>query len=725
MQTGRTASGKSRTCRRVLCLFLSFFLFISLPCYAALQADGTASVQTGKNAAGIARQVLTLIEAGQWDTAYSRLNQEAIESHETLETLQRILNAYQVLEKARTERQQEAFTKRAEKLSGYFNRMAENDPNLSFQTVLKQAQNVWKDATKAQRKELAAQKSFSVLMNHAYRKATEFYAKGQWSKSYSAGVRWLMTFEPENSAYRDLDKKLKEANTILGFLKADPCEDKNERYTPIQRQTVHQVFLILEGSYVKPVDFGKMADGMLNRCVVLADVLKTAPPNLVLPVEPNDVAVWAEHFESSSAHFTKERQGEFNRQELEDLLDALLGLNEKTLKLPDGFLLAMMTNAALAELDSYTNAVWPFAVKNFDKAMTGQFGGVGIHIKKERSGIRVLSLIPDTPAMRAGLQADALIVAVDGERTKGMSATCAVRKISGPVGTPVTLTLRYPGSETEQLLTIVRDKIVMPAVEGSRQANIEKTKSHWDYFLDQENHIGYLRLKNFTDRTVPQAKAALKKMEGEGLAGLILDVRGNGGGLLTAAVQVSDLFVDTGVLLISRGRSGVFNEWFATKNKVERSYPLVVLVDGGSASASEIVAGVLRAQSNRSVVLVGTRSYGKGSVQEVVSLGPDKGKLKFTSAYYYLPDGEPVKNREVIQQAGRDDWGIAPDIEVPLYSFERREIQQVNAARTKISNTDPAQENEQEDSISEKMLSVDPQLATALLVLKAEIAVGR
>jgi carboxyl-terminal processing protease len=122
---------------------------------------------------------------------------------------------------------------------------------------------------------------------------------------------------------------------------------------------------------------------------------------------------------------------------------------------------------------------------------------------------------------------------------------------------------------------------------------------------------------------------------------------------------------------------------------------------------------------------VGTRSYGKGSVQEVLNLGPDKGKLKFTSAYYYLSDGKPVKNRELFRRNGRDDWGIAPDIEVPLYNFERQEIRRVNTKRTKVSNTDPAKEDSEEDSIPEKMLSVDPQLATALLVLKAEISIGQ
>jgi carboxyl-terminal processing protease len=728
-------------------LVCHLFVFFGLPVFAESQAH-TPSVQAEHNTLQTARQVVMLIEQDQWEAADSLLAQRSNSSaNETLRTLQHILDERQDLEKTRSDRQQQIFTERYERLTAAFERVAKNDPNLNYQNVFRQVQNVWKDATEAQQHDITAQQPFRSLMEHARQNAEDCYANGQWSRAYTTGVWWLMVFEPENPACREWNGKLSEVNAILEFLETSPCEDKKQRYEPIKRRTVRQVFSILQAHYVKPLDYDKMADGMVNRCIILGDVLKTAPDDLVLSVDPNAITPWADHLKQFDSG--GQQPDGMNRQGLEDLLDALLALNEKTLKLPEGFLLSMLTDAALAQLDSYTNMVWPYAVEDFDKEMTGQFGGVGIHIRKERGGLRVMSLIPDTPAMRAGLEADALIVAVDGQSTRDMSATCAVRKISGPVGTSVTLTIQYPGSETEELLTIVRDNIVIPAVEGSRQAAVGKAnwpadpapntmsnkktnppyvrqpEGHWDYFLDETNRIGYLKLKSFTEQTVPEVREALYEMESRRLTGLILDLRGNGGGLLSAAVQISDLFINEGILLHSKGRGSTFAIWPATSGDGTRSYPLVVLIDGASASASEIVAGILSSPANHRAVLVGQRSYGKGSMQEVVDMGDDKGKLKYTSAYYYLPDGSAVKNRDLLLADGRDDWGIVPDVSVPLYDFERRRIRQINTKRTRISNTGAERENQAENFIREEMLSADPQLATAVLVLRAEIAVRR
>lgn len=722
MLTWQTADTTGRTGRKVLCLLLfSFILFFSVPSLAEEPA-GAASVQTQDNAAEAARQIAAFIEHGQWDDAVSLLGQQDIASQKSFAQLQHILDEHQTLEKKRTDEQQRIFVERNEKLNDTYGRLAENDPNVTDQDALAQSLDAWKDATEAQRRELAAQPPFKVLMDQAREHAQTYYTQGQWSKAYTTGVRWLLTFDPQNPDNRQWEKKINEVNAVLEFLKKDPCEDKQARYTSIQRKAVEQVFLILQANYVKPLDFTKMGSGMLERCDVLADVLKTPPADLVVQADPNGVMLWAEQIQQCRKEGAPLQSTIENMQGLEDLLDALLALNEKTIKLPEGFLLSMLTEAALAETDPYTTVVWPYAVKNFDKAMTGQFGGVGIHIDKEKEGFRVVSLIADTPAMKAGLKADALIVAVDGESTKDMSASCAVQKISGPVGTSVTLTIRYPDADADQLLTVMRDKIVLPAVEGSRQADTGKAEGRWDYFLDENDHIGYLSLRNFTEQTIPQVNAALKKMEDQGLAGLILDIRGNGGGLLTAAVEVSDLFVDGDVLLKSQGRDNKVNQWSAKNDSAGRTYPLAILIDGASASASEIVAGILSTPSNKRAILIGSRSYGKGSVQEIVNLGDGSGKLKYTAAYYYLPDGSPVKNREMVEQAGRDDWGIAPDITVPLYDFERQQMQKVNSKRTKISNTTSEQKDEQE-SIRQELLSADPQLATALLVLKAEIAV--
>lgn len=744
MQTPQAINNKYRTAGMVLCLLICSLLMVCSPPVCAGSRTSAAAVQT-LSAEQLTRRVVSFIEQGQWEAAGSLLDRQDTTADPVIQSLQRILDEHQSLAQTRTEKQQQIFTERYQKLSAAFERVTENDPNLNFQNVFRQMQNVWKDADENQKIEIAAQPPFRSLMARARQNAKDCYEKGQWSKAYTSGVWWLMRFEPDSPDSRKWDKKLGEVGAIMEFLKENSCEDKKERYTPIQRQTVRRIFSILQTHYVRPPNHNKMAAGMLNRAVILGDVLKTAPDDLIFQVDPNDVTRWAAHLEQLSADSAQKQPVVLNAQELEDFLDAMLALNKQTLKLPEGFMLAMMTDAALAELDDYTNMVWPYAVREFDKEMTGQFGGVGIHIRKERNGLRVMSLIPDTPAMKAGLQADALITAVNGESIRDLSAACAVQKISGPVGTPVTLTIRYPGAETEEQLTIIRGNIVIPAVEGSRQANVKETDTindetvtdeesdlntirsdgHWDYFLDEDARIGYLRLKNFTEQTVPEVENALQKLESSGLAALVLDLRGNGGGLLTSAIQISDMFVDEGILLHSQGRAGRFAIWPATANESKRSYPLAVLIDGASASASEIVAGILNAPVIDRAVVVGQRSYGKGSVQEVVELESGKGKLKFTTACYYLPDGSPVKNRDSVTAAGRDDWGIAPDISVPLYDFERRQMRRINTKRTTVTNAETDAQTETEESIRRDMLSADPQLATALLVLKAKIALGQ
>ena len=270
---------------------------------------------------------------------------------------------------------------------------------------------------------------------------------------------------------------------------------------------------------------------------------------------------------------------------------------------------------------------------------------------------------------------------------------------------------------------------------GSRQADSDKAdksdksdkggqqEERWDYFLVEADKVGYLRLSTFTEGSINQVKTALQKLEAASVAGLILDLRGNGGGLLTAATAISDLFIDEGVLLTSKGRAEKTAQWLATKGDCRRSYPLVILINGGSASASEIVAGVLGHQGYHRAVLVGDRTFGKGSVQEVMSLGVGKGKLKFTAGHYYLPNGQPVGNRDSLKRQGRDDWGIAADVSVPLYAFEGRQIRE--AYRRRGDDSDAADGDTEAKSANELLLAADPQLATALLVLKARMAVGR
>ena len=747
MQTGQRTTGQRRIRAGTVCLLVCCLAcFLATPCSAENQANA-ATVQVSQETSQVARQIVTSIEHGQWETAAALLAGRDANSVPVLAPLAHVLDDFQALNAKRNEEQQQLFAERYEGLSETFDRISDGDPNISYENAFRRMVNVWKDASEMQQEQIASTAAYQHLMSHARQTAADCYAAGEWSKAYANGVQWLLIFEPDDAACRRLDKNLTEVNAILEFLREDACEDKMQRYMPIRRQTVQQVLSLLQTRYVTPLPFDKMAEGMHNRAAILGDVLNAAPADLIFQFDPNDAAQWSASIAALPQVFSADESNRFGRPELENFLDVLLALNQETLNLPEGFMLSIMTDAALAELDPYTMMVWPYAIRNFDKAMTGQFGGIGVHIQKDREGLRILSLIPDTPAMRAGLQADSIIVAVDGESTRTLSVSCAVQKISGPAGTSVILTVRRPGSETDDLVTLVRDTIVVPAVEGSRQADMKNpphgpladtepnhpavtvhkdadnttTDDHWDYFLDDQARIGYLRLKQFTEQTAPQVTAALAEMESQDLAGLVLDLRGNSGGLLSAALEIADLFVDDGFLLQSRGRNNALSAWPAAYGP-ERAYPITILIDGASASASEIVAGIIGLSRHRAI-LVGQRSYGKGSMQEVVDLGDGKGKLKYTSAYYYLPNGAPVPNRESVQAAGREDWGIAPDVNVPLYDFERLRIGRVYTKRAKVTNTLGDTQEQSSDSIRREMLSVDHQLAVAVLVLKAQLAI--
>jgi len=266
----------------------------------------------------------------------------------------------------------------------------------------------------------------------------------------------------------------------------------------------------------------------------------------------------------------------------------------------------------------------------------GTFSGVGIEITVRDNILTVVSPIEGTPAYKAGIQAGDKIMRIDGKPTNDMSLTDAVKNIRGNKGTAVKLTIMREGAEKPLEFTLTRDIIPVRSV---RSYQLTPT-------------IGYVRISNFQVRTGKDLAAALEKLEGgQKLEGLILDLRNNPGGLLAQAIEVSDLFLDSGLIVSTKGRiSSQDMVVSAHKLTEERKYPIIVLVNGGSASAAEIVAGAL--QDNKRALILGTRTFGKGSVQTILPLSDGSG-LRLTTARYYTPSGKSIQLS-----------GITPDIEV-------------------------------------------------------------
>jgi carboxyl-terminal processing protease len=240
--------------------------------------------------------------------------------------------------------------------------------------------------------------------------------------------------------------------------------------------------------------------------------------------------------------------------------------------------------------------------------------------------------------------------------------------------------------------------------------------------IDERDKIGYVQLTSFSEKTASDMEEALKSVETAGMRGLIVDLRFNPGGIFDGAVEVADAFLDEGLIVITRPRFGLPTYAAARSKGTHPNYPLVVLINTGSASASEIVAGALADVSHRRATLVGERTHGKGVVQGITHYPGDGAQLKYTMAYYHLPSGQRVKNKEEAEKDNSSDWGIGPDVEVGLRSDELRgmfDVQRDNDVLVKAGH-DNAVSPVKKHTI-EQTIEADPQLATAILVIKSKL----
>jgi carboxyl-terminal processing protease len=293
-------------------------------------------------------------------------------------------------------------------------------------------------------------------------------------------------------------------------------------------------------------------------------------------------------------------------------------------------------NGILQSLDPYSAYMNPKIFEEMQTETSGEFGGLGIEVSMEGGVVKVISPIDDTPAARVGVKAGDYIVRINGEQVQGKTLMEAVNLMRGPVGSPIEITIRRKGLKKAKIFTIIREIIEIKSV-------ISK-------LID--NEIGYLRLRAFNENSSNQLKGEISKLEKNNkLVGYILDLRNNPGGLLSQAVRISDFFLDDGEIVSTRGRKSRENrKFFAKKGDRIKGKPLIVLINNGSASAAEIVAGAL--QDQKRAVLLGEATYGKGSVQSIIPLR-NKGAIRLTISKYYLPSGKSIS-----------EVGVTPDIRV-------------------------------------------------------------
>ena len=293
-------------------------------------------------------------------------------------------------------------------------------------------------------------------------------------------------------------------------------------------------------------------------------------------------------------------------------------------------------NGVLQSLDPYSAYLSPEMLKEMQTETSGQFGGLGIEVGMEAGVVKVISPIDNSPADRVGVKAGDYIVKINEIQVQGKSLTEAVEIMRGPVGSEIEITVRRKGVKKALIFNIIREII-----------KIESVKSN---VLD--NTIGYIRLTSFNENSSDQIKSKIKELnKNEKVKGYILDLRNNPGGLLSQAIKISDFFLDQGEIVSTKGRKSSENKkWFAKDGDLIDGKNLIVLINYGSASASEIVAGALK--DHKRAILVGENSYGKGSVQSVIPL-QNRGAIRLTISKYYLPSGKSIS-----------EVGVTPDIEV-------------------------------------------------------------
>ncbi len=399
----------------------------------------------------------------------------------------------------------------------------------------------------------------------------------------------------------------------------------------------------------------------------------------------------------SCAEASKKTAEEVDTYELLNLLGEVLERTKISYveEVTDKKLIESAINGMLTSLDPHSSYLDAKSFNYMNEQTKGKFGGVGIEITMDNGLVKIVSPIDDTPAAKAGLKAGDYITHINGETVVGLSLNDAVSKLRGKVGEEVKLTIRRINSKPLDV-TIKRQEIKIQSVKSEIK----------------EDAVAYVRISSFTEDVDKNVSDAIKKAKKElknDLLGIVIDVRNNPGGLLDQAVEVSDLFLDKGEIVSTRSRNEADTvKFMATEGDIAKDLPIVVMINEGSASASEILAGAL--QDHHRAIVLGEKSFGKGSVQTVMPLG-DFGAMRITTARYYTPSGRSIQAK-----------GIEPDIEVKPAKVEEFESYALNLSEADLNNAlknDNNETNEQKNKKKSKEDLADYQLVRALDLVKA------
>ncbi len=463
------------------------------------------------------------------------------------------------------------------------------------------------------------------------------------------------------------------------------------------------------------VDGASLSDMLLGgidqvRTMITTPDLASAFPSLR---EARRVESFGKELEAL-AESVRQRGDRADAYDLTRTIRKLLDANRSGVNIPVAAIMHEFGNGAMNRLDQFSAIIWPDELKQFQKTTQGRFTGVGIQIQlDEAQRLKVVTPIEGTPAHRAGILPGDIITQVDDEPTIGITLNGAVDRITGERGTRVTLTVQREGAAEPLKFPLVRDVIPIYSVKGWRRSGPHETD--WDWFIDPEQKIGYVRITQFADGVTREFDRAYREMRQQGVNGLIVDFRFNPGGLLNEAVDLANRFVSDGVIVSQHDAAGVAHEVKRARrsNVTVRDIPVVVLINEGAASASEIVAGAL--QDHKLAVLVGERTFGKGSVQQVYDVGRGLAALRLTIQYYRLPNGRLIHRRP-----GMKEWGIAPDVHAGMSPARMGESLRLRQDADIIPLDAVGRAGEAPDPSRLITEGIDLQLETALLLVQSQ-----
>ncbi|MHC4737995.1 MAG: S41 family peptidase [Planctomycetota bacterium] len=649
-------------------------------------------------------RVCEQIAKGDFKGALHLVRKSAILDSKALEQLAALLDEYMAINAKRQVSKNEAFKKQIDEFERLRCNGVPEDVN-DINKVLSVVVNSLEYADNKQKKTLIEDSFIRQTIDKAKTKAAEFEMKGKWFDAYKICYSKIKHIYKNNKTYCDYAQQLRDKADIQLSFQDSSCQSLEERYAGVKKQTFINVVDILDSSYVNIIDYHQMAVKGLGRCKLLSEVISNPYLNTFYNLQSTHFSNWGDSMEAILRDVNQSSVN-INKNKFVDIFEKVLALNQSRnggIEIPHNLLIAHFAEGALSALDPYTVVYWPSQVQDFKKAVSNQFQGIGIKFTKEQGLIEVVSVLPNTPAYECGLKAGDIIKAVDGILTSNMSRDCAVKSITGPEGTEVTLTIVRAADNEASDITLNRAKINVPSVQGLERTETDKRR----YMIDERNGIGYVQITSFDSRTAKSLEDVLCQLEAEGLKGLILDLRSNPGGLLDSAVEIADKFISRGLIVRTQPRFGMASYESAQEQGTHPDRPLVILVNHFTASASEIVAGALQDPKYNRAVLVGERTYGKGSVQTIATQSGTESQLKYTMAYYHLPSGQRVESKS----HDEENWGISPDVTVKLRSDELRKLAGVQRANQLSTG----------DYLIRHRIDADPQLAIGLLVLKSKM----